>query len=126
MKNYICIILLILPLLYFVGCTEVDPKKVEETMSEISEQVSSGAKQAKESISTKFTELRGYINELSDEEFKELYPKIESWCDTTKVKIERERERLGITNEDIVEKWNEIYQKSRERYDELIKEAERE
>jgi hypothetical protein len=42
------------------------------------------------------------------------------------VKIERERERLGITNEDIVEKWNEIYQKSRERYDELIKEAERE
>lgn len=95
-------------------------------MSEISEQVSSGAKQAKESISTKFTELRGYINELSDEEFKELYPKIESWCDTTKVKIERERERLGITNEDIVEKWNEIYQKSRERYDELIEEAERE
>ena len=52
--------------------------------------------------------------------------KIESWCDTTKVKIERERERLGITNEDIVEKWNEIYQKSRERYDELIEEAERE
>ena len=40
--------------------------------------------------------------------------------------IERERERLGITNEDIVEKWNEIYQKSRERYDELIEEAERE